>query len=794
MPLSDIERIEAEYATPRIVTLHRALVRLRSTVSFMNTGAHPDDETSALLAALGYRDGLDISYTCANRGEGGQNDLGTEASDVLGTLRTAEMERAADALDLRLYWLSTAPTDTIFDFGFSKSGLETLQRWGHERTLERFITIVRRERPDILCPTFLDLPGQHGHHRAMTALAHEVMDRAADPTYITAGLAPWQPAKLYLPAWGGSGTAYDDEQPPPAATLTIDASGVDPITGWSWEHVGQQSRRWHRTQGMGRWIAAGAERNWPLHLARSSVEGPDIALTSGLPRDCSELAKQVDGARLRNTLSNVHNAIEEALAAYPDQPTILAAACHALYAVRSAREQCSAQHVDQLCHRLERKEAQLSTVIRMAAGVDAHGRLLTDRLRPGESTELNLELRTGELADAASVTLSTTDDWSLDSTALTLASVAPPCNTYPDHHFPDMPRPPALAITVTTNGIASTSHLPLEVEPTALPACSAGMEPAAVLLNTVGESRRFTIRLSAIQPPAAHSSLTLPEGWAATRTDVGFDVSAPDALLEGQFSLPLTLDGTPASTERVVSYPHISDRVHVTPAEARVLATNIALGNARIGYIGGGSDRVAYWLQAMGMDVTSFTDSDISDAGALLSALAGVDTLVVGLFAMRTRPALRTSIPVVHHWIQQGGHLLTLYHRPWDAWDALEVPPYRLEIGQPSLRWRVTDEAAHVTHLVADHPLLNTPNVIINADWADWHKERGLYFAKSWDSNYEALLAMTDPDEESHHGALLSARVGKGRHTHTSLVLHHQMEQLVPGAFRLMANLVNTGI
>ena len=63
MSLTDIDRLDAERAQPRIVALHFALAKLRSRVSFMNSGAHPDDETSAMLAALGFRDGLDLSYT-----------------------------------------------------------------------------------------------------------------------------------------------------------------------------------------------------------------------------------------------------------------------------------------------------------------------------------------------------------------------------------------------------------------------------------------------------------------------------------------------------------------------------------------------------------------------------------------------------------------------------------------------------------------------------------------------------------------------------------------------------------
>jgi hypothetical protein len=147
-------------------------------------------------------------------------------------------------------------------------------------------------------------------------------------------------------------------------------------------------------------------------------------------------------------------------------------------------------------------------------------------------------------------------------------------------------------------------------------------------------------------------------------------------------------------------------------------------------------------------------------------------------------------MPRLHRWVEAGGTLVTLYHRPWDGWDPDTIPPRRLEIGQPSLRWRVTDENAEVTHLAPDHPLLTTPNRIGPEDWAGWQKERGLYFAKSWDDAYTPLLRMGDPGE-SLDGGLLSADIGRGRHVHTSLVLHTQMERLVPGAFRLMANLVS---
>ncbi|MDO5090809.1 MAG: hypothetical protein Q4D61_04625, partial [Cardiobacteriaceae bacterium] len=63
-------------------------------------------------------------------------------------------------------------------------------------------------------------------------------------------------------------------------------------------------------------------------------------------------------------------------------------------------------------------------------------------------------------------------------------------------------------------------------------------------------------------------------------------------------------------------------------------------------------------------------------------------------------------------------------------------------------------------------------------------------FAAEWDDAYVPLLAMSDAGEKPLEGSLLSAQIGKGRHTHTALVLHHQLDKLTPGAFRLMANLL----
>lgn len=783
MPLSDQARIATDRAAPRFLQLWFALQPLRSVISFMNTGAHPDDETTGMLAALGLREGFALSFACANRGEGGQNDIGTEVTEDLGTLRTAEMEQAADVLGMNLYWLSESPEDSIFDFGFSKSGKETLAKWGYDRTLARFVDIIRSEKPDIICPTFLDVPGQHGHHRAMTELAHVVMNAAADPDFAGSTLPVWQVKKLYLPAWSGAGQSYDDDLPPPPATVTIPAEPGDPMTGWGWDRIGQQSRAYHRTQGMGRWVAAGETRDWPLHLADGRVEGPDETLASGLPANLAGLAAFADAPGLADPLQAAQAAIDECLAAFPNYDAVLAAAGQAVQFIRVARAACPADAAGEVHHRLDRKETQLSAVIRFAAGVEISARLDRDWLIPGERAALSIDQWNGE-ADSVQVQLDLPDGWSEQDGTLT--ANAPPSDPYPPIYRPLDPPSPALAVRVTAGGVETQTHIPFDVHPVLLPDRTASLAPDTVLLNLETNRRVFDIAIADRFPATAEPTLSLPGGWLAEQEDKKVTVRAPGALAEGLYTLALNLDGQPASSVRRFAHPHTAPRARSFPAAVKVRAISAKLPQVTVGYVGGGSDSVDKRLAALGVDIRQITEADLQDE----AALAAFDTIIVGIFALRFHPTLLSAMPILHRWTAAGGTLLTLYHRPWDNWDPDAVPPKRLEIGQPSLRWRVTDEKAEVSHLAPDHQLLNTPNVIGPDDWANWHKERGLYFAKSWDEAYIPLLEMADPDEEPHRGILLAADIGQGRHIHTSLILHHQMEKLVPGAFRLMANLI----
>jgi LmbE family N-acetylglucosaminyl deacetylase len=772
MPLSDAARIHAQRTAPEAILLWRALQPLRGIVRFMNTGAHPDDETSGMLAALAYRDGLSIAFACSTRGEGGQNDIGREAGSVLGSLRTAEMGRACDVLGMTMHWLSETPDDPITDFGFSKSGVETLGKWGHARTLRRLAEIIRADRPDIICPTFLDIPGQHGHHRAMTQAAHEVMAAAADPGFDAEG-APWQVSKLYLPGWSGAGTAYDDDLPPPPETVRIPGHGREPLTGWTWAEIGQQSRVFHATQGMGRWVGAAEGPGWPLHLAVSHV-GPDAgAITDNLPAGFAALAPGLPAC------ADLDAALAETVAAFPDRAGVLAGAGRALAALRAAQASCPDDLADALRHRLARKETELARVIRLAAGIRAEATLATDTARPGERVGARLALHAPEGPVAVMLDWALPAGWRATEDALHLPADAAPADPYPVLHQPDGPAGPVnMALTMELGGQTITTTLPIDAPLQVLPARVADIAPDAIFINARTPAP-VALRLS----PGA--GLALPQGWALHAADSGATLAPPTSPAAQLHRVPVTLDGAPAQVATRIAHPHVGTLLHCAPAVLRLRVADVALAPARVGYVGGGNDRADHWMRAMGADVTS-----LDEAGLTPAALSGLDTLVIGIFAVKTRARLASFMQDVKTWVMAGGTLVTLYHRPWDNWNPDTIPPARLEVGQPSLRWRVTDENAAVTHLAPDHPVLTGPNAIGPEDWAGWVKERGLYFAKSWDAAYTPLLEMADPDEAPHRGALLSAEIGAGRHTHCALIVHLQMEALVPGGFRLMANMI----
>jgi hypothetical protein len=144
--------------------------------------------------------------------------------------------------------------------------------------------------------------------------------------------------------------------------------------------------------------------------------------------------------------------------------------------------------------------------------------------------------------------------------------------------------------------------------------------------------------------------------------------------------------------------------------------------------------------------------------------------------------------------VNAGGTLIVFYHKS-NEWNPdpnknrPQLAPYPIVVGDE----RVTDETAPIQFLLPRHPLLNTPNRITQADFANWIQERGLYYPKEWDSHYSALFSTNDPGEAPLRGGLLVAPYGKGNYIYTSMVWYRELRAGVPGAYRMFANMVSYG-
>jgi len=786
---------------PWLVDLYRKLSRLKSVVTVMNSGAHPDDEQSALMAYLRMELGIRTVIASSTRGAGGQNILGPERTGALAVLRTREMEEAARVLDSEMCWMGFGPDDSIYDFGFSKDGDATFIRWGGEDPiLERQVRAYRQYKPDIVFPTFLDVPGQHGHHRAMTRVSEKAVALAADPNaypeHLEAGLRPWQVAKYYLPAWSGAGSAYDDEVPPPPETLTLVAENDDPATGEAYGRIAQRSRSYHTSQSMRMGegvLLAPPQTRWQLHLKLPQT-AQEQSITDNLPATLTQLADFPDlDSGVEAALIEADRYVHEAIEAFPRrQPIVssLIAAANLLDRVEAgAGEDFKRLHG----HRIARKQVEINSAIFTALNLFERAFVDPISLVPGGQGNLYVELD-GLAADygvevkpvlpegVSAGAPSRDGRWVFP---LSVATDAPPSDLYSSYWTPFGGNGPfSVRLSAEIEGRRVVADYDLEDPASVRPAHSLSLTPAALLVPLQKADKPVSFDLRAAGD-VGQISFEENEQWKIEQQGSGWQVSPKGAVQLGRTEIGVMNDGKIAYQMTPIAYPHIGRTNFITPASLRVLALDLELPQgARIGYVGGGADQVGIWLQHMGLDVTELDERTLSED------LSQFTTIVVGVLGFGLRKDLFAARARLHRFVEEGGHLVTLYHRPRDGWEPDGTPVRHLEIGLPSLRWRVTNPAAEVTVLVSDHPLLQGPNVIGSDDWAGWDKERGLYFASEWDAAYQPLLSMHDDNETSLEGSLLSGVIGRGRHTHTSLVLHHQMDRLVPGAFRLMANLV----
>jgi len=399
------------------------LRRLQTTASLMQTTAHPDDEDGGMLTLESRGKGVSTLLMTLNRGEGGQNKLGSNLFDGLGVLRTLEL-LAADR-----YYGVEQRFSRVADFGYSKTPEETFQKWqGHDIGLADMVRVIRTFRPEVLVARFSGTERDgHGHHQASEILTKEAFRAAADakrfPEQLKDGLEPWQAKKLYIGNVCGFGANTCDGA---NYTVRLNTGIVDPVLGTSYIQFAMQGLRHQQSQGAANWTVEPGDRFTYYRLIDAVVESPqdkeghEQSFFDGLDETLPGLAHRLgeDEKRvpwLALALGDVKAKIDDAQAGAekrPEaavEPLVAAGAALGKIILQVQQSSLSNRAKDSLLQVLDEKRGEISKAMALASNVALH--VVVDA--PGTSFEVTAKLSGPELPTQYPQTaLSLPEGWS----------------------------------------------------------------------------------------------------------------------------------------------------------------------------------------------------------------------------------------------------------------------------------------------------------------------------------------------------------------------------------------------
>ncbi|MBS1933757.1 MAG: hypothetical protein JST96_07140, partial [Bacteroidetes bacterium] len=231
-----------------------------------------------------------------------------------------------------------------------------------------------------------------------------------------------------------------------------------------------------------------------------------------------------------------------------------------------------------------------------------------------------------------------------------------------------------------------------------------------------------------------------------------------------------------------ISYDHIPRIDYFRRSKETFVTADVKISGKHIGYIEGAGDKVPQALEQMGYQVTLLKEKDVNSA-----MLKQFDAVIAGVRAYDVHSWMNTKYDVLMDYVKEGGNLIVQYNRNNTVGgQKAKIGPYPFTISNA----RVTDENAKVTFLQPDHAVLNFPNKITDRDFDGWIQERGIYFLSQLDPQYKTIFSMHDPNEPELTGSLVVADYGKGKFVYTGLVFFRELPAGVPGAYRLLANII----
>ena len=854
MPLSVEAQVRAIYDQGS-GALIRQLLRLGTTASVMHTGAHPDDEDSALVAYHARRMHARTAYLSLTRGSGGQNIIGVEQSDALGVIRTEELLQAR-RLDGAEQLFTRAN-----DFGFSKYRTEASRVWPEELLLDDMVRAIRTFRPSVIVSRWNGTAADgHGHHQFAGYLTPLALEAAADsnrfPEHIAQGLTPWQVQKFYTGrAFTGSSINVEAAEQP---ALLINTGEYDPVTGRSYFEIGMQGRSQQKTQQMGTLELRGGQQS-QLFLLTSQFEssGAENSIFSGIDTTITGIStlEQAPSVVFVEILSALQQSIDGLMSVYdPLNPeALIPNLVDGLELAREASDVAQALDAKRL---LDEKVSEFEKAIVLAAGVSIDALAESETAIPG--TVLTVAVR-AFMAQPPQVLLreaylSVPVGWSVSASNVQMLSnerssrrkeqgdaemffdVSVPTAADPTQpYWLALPREgaaydwssageartrpfaePLLEAVVTLEIGGTQITIRQEVEHRlvdrirgeirrrldVVPAIS--VEPGTDLVVvpvSAGDAPRellLTVRNNTSQDVAGRARFEVPQGWVLEPPSAEFSLAAAPATTTLAF--------------RVTMDPGVSAGEYKLAANVTVNGTQYNKTMREIAYPHIRTHRI------YSPSVTEFEVVDVSIAASRVGYVMGSgDTVPEALRRLGVEVMLLTDAELTTGdfssfdaivvgirasqtrpaYVANNRRLLEYAEQGGNLIVQYQQPDFIAKGLAPYAasmdgNVRVVDETAAIVILEPEHPVFTFPNRIDARDFDGWVQERNNYNFTSFDRDrYIPLTEAHDQGEPYSDGGMLYAKIGDGHYIYTSYSWFRQLPNGVPGAYRLFANLLS---
>lgn len=329
------------------------------------------------------------------------------------------------------------------------------------------------------------------------------------------------------------------------------------------------------------------------------------------------------------------------------------------------------------------------------------------------------------------------------------------------------------------------------------PAIGVRVEPEARILPLDGSPLPVSVTVHAQHATDGTVELKLPESWRSDPAQREFHLKSAGDTEPLVFSVqpPANVEPRAYSIEAVahvgnksysigwqsIGYPGLRPTNQYQTAELRTRKIDVKVApGLRVGYVMGTGDTVPDAIKELGIEPHLLTNAELATAD-----LSQWNVIVIGIRAYSALPELAAAQPRLDAFVDRGGTLIVQYQ------DRTFSAPLPIELGRNPER--VVDERSNVKLLDPANPLLTWPNKISSADFDGWLEERGHGFPDRWDAGYRALTETADPGQDPQRGGLIVLHRGKGIYIYVAYALYRQLPELVPGAYRILANMLSAG-